>query len=113
MSGSTVTAAGINKPTGISIDGRANIWIPNSGNGTSTGSVSQVSVFGGAISPSTGFQKTSSFLNSSSASVVDQAGNVWVIGTGNNFITEIVGEGVPIYQPYAVGLANGRFQSIP
>lgn len=113
LSGATVTAAGINKPTGISVDGRSNIWIPNSGNGTSTGSVSQVSVYGGAMSPSTGFQKTSSFLNSSSASIVDQAGNVWIVGTGNDFITEIVGEGVPIYQPYAVGLANGRFQSIP
>jgi hypothetical protein len=113
LSGSTVTAAGISSPKGIALDGRSNVWIPNSSNGSGTGSVSQVSVFGGALSPSTGFQKASAFLNSNNASVVDQAGNVWVIGTGNNFITEIVGEGVPIYAPYAVGLNNGRFQTIP
>ena len=49
---------------------------------------------------------------------VDQSGNVWVAGDGtstnpSNFVTEIVGGGVPIYQPYAVGLTNGRFQAIP
>jgi hypothetical protein len=113
LSGSTVTAAGISSPKGIALDGRSNVWIPNSTNGSGTGSVSQVSVFGGALSPSTGFQKASAFLNSNSASVVDQAGNVWVIGAGNTFITEIVGQGVPIYAPYAVGLNNGRFQTIP
>ena len=43
----------------------------------------------------------------------NRTGAVWVAGTGNNFITEIVGGAVPIYQPYAVGIANGRFQAIP
>jgi hypothetical protein len=113
ISGAIVTAAGINLPKGIALDGRSNTWIPNSANGVSTASVSEINVFGGALSPSTGFQKDSSQLASSSASIVDQAGNVWVVGNGNSFITEIVGAGVPIYQPYAVGLFNGRFQTIP
>jgi hypothetical protein len=113
LSGSTVTAAGINAPTAISLDGRSNTWIPNNGNGISTGSVSEISVFGGPITPSTGYQKASSYLNSGRASIVDQAGNVWIVGDGNTFVTEIVGGGVPIYQPYAIGLSNGRFQSIP
>jgi len=102
--------AGINAPTGISVDGRSNTWILNSGNA----SLSEISFFGpNSLSPSTGFQKDPTFLNASKAVAVDQAGNVWVAGTGNNFITEIVGGAVPLYQPYAVGIANGRFQQIP
>jgi hypothetical protein len=110
----TGSAAGISSPTSISIDGRINTWIPNNGNGASTGSVSEISYFGpNALSPSTGFQKAQTYLNSGRALVVDQAGNVWIAGDGNNFITEIVGSGVPIFQPYAIGLKNGRFQTIP
>ncbi len=107
--------AGINTPTGISLDGRANIWVPNNTNASgSLGSVSEVSAAGNALSPTaTGFQKSSSFLSSGRASAVDQAGNVWIVGDGANSITEIVGAGVPVYQPFAAGLANGRFQTIP
>jgi hypothetical protein len=102
--------AGINAPTGISVDGRSNTWIPNSGNS----SLSEISFFGpNSLSPSTGFQKDPTYLNASNAVAVDQAGNVWVAGTGNNFITEIIGGAVPLYQPYAVGIAVGRFQQIP
>jgi hypothetical protein len=106
----TAATAGINLPTGIAVDGRANTWIPNSG----SPSLSEISFFGpNVLSPSTGFQKDPTYLNASNALAVDQAGNVWVAGTGNNFVTEIVGGAVPIYQPYAVGIANGRFQTIP
>jgi hypothetical protein len=45
--------------------------------------------------------------------VIDQAGNVWVAGDGASFITEIVGAAVPLYQPYSMGLTNGRYQAIP
>ncbi len=86
-----------------------NLWITNA----NTASISQISQYGGALSPSTGFQKSTSYFNNSTGTAVDQAGNVWVIGTGNNFVTEVVGEGVPIYAPYAVGLLNGRFQGLP
>lgn len=105
--------AGMNSPTGISLDGANNIWVPNNTNASgSLGSVSEVSAVGGALSPaSTGFQKAT--LLSGRASVVDQAGNVWIVGDGANSITEIVGGGVPIYQPYSKGLSNGRFQTIP
>lgn len=106
-------AAGISKPTAISIDGRSNIWLPNNTNGASTGSVSEISFSPNALSPTTGFQKAQSYLLSGRVLATDQAGNVWVAGDGNNFITEIVGSAVPIYQPYAVGLSNGRFQTIP
>ncbi|MBB5345313.1 hypothetical protein [Tunturibacter empetritectus] len=111
----TPATIGVATPTAIAVDGRLNVWIPNNANGTGTGSVSELGSANTAtgLSPSTGFQKSSSFLTSGRASVVDQAGNVWVAGDGANFITEIVGGGVPIFQPYALGLKNGRFQAIP
>jgi len=106
----TAATAGINLPTGIAVDGRANTWIPNSG----APSLSEIGFFGpAALSPANGFQKAPSYLNASNAVAIDQAGNVWATGTGNNFVTEIVGGAVPIYQPYAVGIAVGRFQAIP
>jgi hypothetical protein len=113
LSSAVATAAGISSPTALSVDGRQNVWTPNNTNGTGTGSVSSISVDATALSPSTGFQKASTFLNSGRALAVDQAGNVWIVGDGNSFVTEIVGGAVPLYQPYAAGLANGRFQSIP
>jgi hypothetical protein len=107
----TATATvGISGPKGIAVDGRANTWIPNSG----SPSLSEISFFGpNPLSPSTGFQKSSSYFNANTALAVDQAGNVWVAGTGNTFVTEIVGGAVPLYAPYAVGIAVQRFQSIP
>ena len=107
------SSAGISSPTQLSVDGRQNTWIPNNANGSSTGSISSVSVDSTALSLTTGYQKDASFLHSGRALVVDQAGNIWVAGDGNNFITEFVGAAVPIYQPYAAGLSNGRYQQIP
>jgi hypothetical protein len=105
---------GIATPTSISVDGRLNVWVPNNTNGTGTGSVSELGSQGPTgLSPSTGFQKDAAYLTSGRALAVDQAGNVWVAGDNANFITEIVGAGVPIFQPYSVGLKNGRFQTIP
>ena len=106
-------SAGISSPTQLSVDGRQNTWIPNNANGSSTGSISSVSVDSTALSLTTGYQKDATFLHSGRALVVDQAGNIWVAGDGNNFITEFVGGAVPIYQPYAAGLSNGRYQQIP
>jgi hypothetical protein len=106
-------SAGISNPTALAVDPRQNSFIPNNANGASTGSLSAITFHATAQSPATGYQKANSFLNSNRAAAIDQAGNIWVVGVGNNFITEIVGAAVPVYTPYAAGLANGRFQSIP
>ncbi len=106
---SAATSAGIGGPKGITVDGRLNLWIPNA----NSASLSEISAAGVALSPSTGFPKDSTYLNNNTVTAVDQAGNVWVVGTGNNFVTEIVGEAVPLFAPYAVGLSNTRFQTIP
>jgi hypothetical protein len=106
----SLTTAGIASATGISVDGRGNVIFPNSGNP----SFSELSLFGAnPLSPATGFQKSSASLNNSKASIVDQAGNLWIVGSGNNFVTEIIGNAVPTFQPYAAGLAVGRFQQLP
>jgi hypothetical protein len=104
---------GIATPTSIAVDGRLNVWLPNSATGNT--SVSELGSANGALglSPSTGFQKDASYLTSGRALAVDQAGNVWVAGDGINFVTEIVGAGVPIFEPYSLGLQKGRFQTIP
>jgi hypothetical protein len=123
---------GINQPTAITVDGAANVWsanlLPNTNPAFANDptasptlfGISEISLAGNPLSPDTasgGFQKSASYLNASSSIIVDQSGNVWVAGgaAGNNFITEIVGAGVPIFQPYAVGLTNGggRFQGQP
>jgi hypothetical protein len=123
---------GINQPTAITVDGVGNVWsanlLPNTNPAFANDptapptlfGISEISVAGNPLSPDTasgGFQKSASYLNASSSIIVDQSGNVWVAGgaAGNNFITEIVGAGVPIFQPYAVGLTNGgaRFQGKP
>jgi hypothetical protein len=109
-----VASNGIASPAGITIDGRLNTWIPNHANGTGTGSLSEVSFFGAnPLSPTTGFQKDNTYLKSARAVAVDQAGNVWIVGDGNSFITELVGSAVPIFQPVAIGLKYGRFQNLP
>ena len=121
---------GINQPTAITIDGANNVWsanlLPNTNPAFANDptapptlfGISEISAAGNPISPDTAsgaFQKPASFLNASSSIIVDQSGNVWIAGGAgsNNFITEIVGAGVPIYQPYALGLSNGRFQIQP
>ncbi|MBS1821185.1 MAG: hypothetical protein JST61_04310 [Acidobacteria bacterium] len=116
--------AGISQPTGMAVDGRSNIWTvntaPNSGSGLA--SLSEVSVAGVALFPSGtvsgGLQLDPSYLSVGRSIVIDQSGNVWIAnegpsGTPANFITEIVGAAVPVYQPFAWGLANGRFQNMP
>jgi hypothetical protein len=121
---------GINQPTAITIDGANSVWSANLLANTNPAfandptapptqfGISEISVAGNPISPDTAsgaFQKSASYLNASSSIIVDQSGNVWVAGGAgsNNFITEIVGAGAPIYQPYALGLSNGRFQIQP
>ena len=110
--------AGINSPTSIAVDGRANVWGVNNASDTGTGlyAASEVNSVGGSLSSDTttsgGFQLGSSFLNGGNALAIDLSGNVWLAGSGNS-ITELVGSAVPVYQPFSLGLQQGRFQTIP
>ena len=119
----SVGLGGINNPASVVIDGARDVWTVNNSNGSVSGldSVSEISLLGSSLTQAGtangGLQLPSNFSGGRSI-IVDQSGNVWVAGDGtstnpSNFVTEIVGGGVPIYQPYAVGLTNGRFQAIP
>jgi len=116
--------SGISQPTAIALDGRSNVWTANTtpNSGTGLASLSEVSQKGVALFPSGttsgGLQLDSSYLSVGRAIVIDQSGNVWIanegpVGTPANFITEIVGAAAPVYQPFSLGLANTRFQSMP
>ena len=108
------SAGGLNIPSAIAIDGAHNVWAANDQSGTSaSGVVSQFSQTGASLSPAGGYQKDASSFFHGRTIAVDQSGNVWVGNDGSNAVTEIVGGGVPIYQPFAIGLSNTRFQTIP
>ncbi|HEY6375294.1 MAG TPA: hypothetical protein VIX90_07185 [Edaphobacter sp.] len=114
---------GINNPASVVLDGAQNVWTINSSNNSVSGldSISEITNLGTNLTPNgtdTGGLQQSSGFSGGRAIIVDQSGNVWIAGDGilgspSNFVTEIVGGGVPVYQPYAVGLANGRFQNMP
>ena len=106
-------AGGLNTPLGISIDGAQNVWVANNQTSSGIGSVSEISASGVALSPSTGFQKAASYLGANRSIAIDQSGNVWVGQDNSSTVAEILGAGIPLYQPYSLGLHNGRFQTIP
>ncbi len=114
------SAGGLNVPSSIAVDGASNVWAANDQtiDGTNTGLsvASQFSAAGASLSPdgpTGGYQKAASFFQHGRSIAIDAAGNVWIGKDGSNAVTEIVGGGVPVYQPFALGLANGRFQTIP
>ncbi len=102
---------GLSNPTAVSVDGAKNVWLAN--NATGISNVSEFTVGGLALSPTAGFSKDSSYLVNGRSIIVDQGGNVWISRDGSTSITEIVGAGVPLYQPASVGLMQGRFQTLP
>ncbi len=112
-------AGGLNVPSAIAIDGAENVWAANDQPDSSSGlgTVSQLTGSGISLSPdgvvSGGYQKDPIGLLHGRAIAVDQSGNVWIGNDGSNSVTEIVGGGVPIYQPFAAGLSQGRFQTKP
>ena len=115
---STAGQAGLNNPSSIAVDGRSSVWSLNrtSDSGTGLYALSALSVLGASITPdgttSGGLQLAANYLNGGNASVIDMSGNLWIAGNGSS-VTEIVGGAVPVYQPYSVGLQNGRFQTLP
>ena len=115
---------GLNTPTSIVLDGSVNfsptnIWGVNNAVNSTSGlyGLTEISPTQVALSPTGtaagGFQKASPYLGPGRALAIDQSGNLWIANDGATSITEIVGSAVPLYQPYAIGLMNGRFQTIP
>ncbi len=117
---SAANAGGINNPGSLSLDGAESVWIDNA-SAEAASLQYAVSVIGGdgvgisaAGSSNGGYQKSSTYLNAMRGITIDAGGNVWITNDGiKNGITEIVGGAVPIYQPFAYGITQGRFQMTP
>ena len=115
---STGNIGGLNKPTGIWIDGGVNSWVGNNTAETSgLYAASEIATDGTAVSASGtngGYQKLASAIGAARNTMVDPIGNVWIVNDNlPNSVTELLGAAVPIYAPYSAGITNGRFQSIP
>jgi sugar lactone lactonase YvrE len=99
-------AGGIDGPTGLAVDGLGNVWIAND----SSSSLSELSNAGTAISPSTGYARSS--LSSPRGVAIDISGNVWTANYGNNSVTEIIGGAAPV-APLSTAVANGTTGARP
>jgi hypothetical protein len=84
----TYTGGGFNSPQGLAADASGNIWIANSGG---TGSVTELSSTGAAVSSSSGF--TAGGINVPYALAIDQSGYIWVANSGNNSVTKLAATG--------------------
>lgn len=104
-------ATGLSTPAAVASDGAQNVWTINNAHGAN--SIAEVGVGKQQLSHAGGFQKDAAYLGGGRSLVIDSSGNVWVGLDGSNSITEIVGAAVPVYQPYALGLHNGHFESAP
>ncbi len=97
----------------LALDGAGNIWV--AGTSSTTGSVTEVTPAGTFLSPATSSGFAHTFL-SPDGIAIDGSGNVWVGNNGGttpgsatppaNFITEIVGQAVPVVTPIAAGLPS-------
>jgi Pro-kumamolisin, activation domain len=99
FSSTPFTAGGIANPKAVAVDGLGHIWIANA-----SGSLSELSNAGTAISPSTGYAGSS--LSTPTAIGIDISGNIWLTNQGNNSVTEIIGGAAPA-APLATAARDG------
>jgi hypothetical protein len=107
------TGGGLNQPLAIAIDGAGNAWTANAFAvaGVWSGSVSEFSSAGAALSPSAGY--TGANLSYPESIAIDGSGDVWIAnyisGVG---VSELIGVATPVVTPICAGLpatptANG------
>jgi hypothetical protein len=109
-----IAGGGLNLPVGVAVDGNNHVWFANSGGNSvseftggvpSSGVLPLLDPAGGflpgatptAVSPSTGFQ--SSGMSKPTQLAIDPSGDVWVVNTGNQTLTEMIGIAAPTYTP--------------
>ena len=106
VAGSPYMGGGQLNATRSIFDGGGNYWVTNYLK--NAGTVSELTGAGLPVSPSTGFTHT---FNSAEGIAIDPSGNVWVgnaaaaaTATVNGYLTEILGQAVPVITPAAANL---------
>jgi len=124
----SITSTCMSSGRGIAIDGNNNIWVANTGtstvsvNGsnTTTYTVCEFNSAGTLISATAGYGPHN--INIGRGIAVDLSGNVWVTsysaatpfgGTAGANVTEIIGAAVPVVNPIATALLNGKMGTRP
>ena len=101
------TSSSLTKPEFEVIDGAGHIWVTDMATTSASpaGSVFELVAGTSSVTPQTGFAHT---YNEPDGIAVDASGNVWVAAYNAaapaGFITEIVGQAVPVVTPLAAGL---------
>ena len=93
---SGITGDGLNDSYGLAIDLSDDVWIPNEQpyTGQGTGSVSEISPAGTALSGAGGY--TAGGLNFPISVAIDPNGTTWVVDYGNSSLTLLNASGVPV-----------------
>lgn len=100
--GVTYTGGGMSNPIGLAVDGSGNIWVANY---LASGSISELSPVGKALSPSGGF--TGGGLDAPFAVAIAASGDVWLTNFSGNSLSKFDSSGTAILgSPYTGGGLN-------
>jgi streptogramin lyase len=108
LSGSAgYSGGGLNNPHAIAIDGAGNVWVASFGGNN----IVELSNSGSILSGVGGYQDG---FSGPDAIAVDGSGDVWMTsGNSSNTVTELVGAGVPVVTPLAVGVKSNMLGTRP
>jgi len=103
---SDLTMGGLQYPGTIAIDGAGDAWVADLSN-----AIIEFSNSGTALSGTGGYLTGSS--NPPNGIAIDGSGDVWITIPLSNAVAELVGAGVPVVTPLAVGALNSTLGSQP
>jgi len=109
--GGTASAAQLNSPGGLAVDGQGSLYISDTGNHRvrvigPDGMIRTIAGNGAADFSGDGATAQAASLNSPSGLAVDSAGNVWVADTGNNRIRKLVPGPVAAEETQPISVVN-------
>jgi hypothetical protein len=105
------TGGGMQNPGTVAIDGAGNAWVTDVS--ASSNRVVEFPNSGAAPLSGTNGYLTPAVNSSGGGVAVDGSGNVWIAFTQSNAVAELVGAGVPVVTPLAVGVLNSTLGSQP
>jgi hypothetical protein len=100
------TGGGLQYPVGVAIDGAGDAWVADAFN-----IVVELSNSGTALSGTGGYLTGS--VNPPEGVAVDGSGDVWITIPQSNAVAELIGAGVPVVTPLAVGALNDTLGTQP